>query len=86
MQAEKKVHLVFIISLDEQQTVVVGMGSDHALFIYSIFTLKPAWGLSALESVVFAFCPFQQFFRDYLEQLCGLCSPGLLSCLQLPWL
>lgn len=85
----KKVHLVFIISLDEQQTVVMGTDSTsqimHYLFI-PVFILKSAWGLSGLESVVFSSCPFHHFFRDYFAQLCGLCSPGLLSCLQLPWL
>lgn len=85
----KKVHLVFIISLDEQQSV--GMGTDsvsqimHYLFI-SVFILKPGWGLSGLEILVFSFCPFHHFFGDYFAQLCGLCSLGLLSCLQLPWL
>lgn len=88
LQAEK-VHLVFIISLDEQQTVVVGTDSAsqimHNLFIPGL-TLKPGWGFTGLENVGFSFCPFHHFFRDYFAQLCGFCSRGSLSCLQLPWL
>lgn len=70
----KKVHLVFIISLDEQQTVVMGTDSTsqimHYLFI-PVFILKSAWGLSGLESVVFSSCPFHLFLGITLHSCVG---------------